>query len=84
MFLPINQPVLVDLSSKDVIHSFGIPAMRVKQDSTPGVRVPVWFTPTELGEFEIACSQLCGLGHYRMRGTIKVVSREDYETFLRR
>jgi cytochrome c oxidase subunit 2 len=84
MVLPVNQPVLVELSSKDVIHSFGIPAMRVKQDATPGIRVPVWFTPTEIGEFEIACSQLCGMAHYRMRGIVRVVAREEYEGFLRR
>lgn len=84
MVVPLNHPVLVELSSKDVIHSFGIPAMRVKQDANPGMRIPVWFTPTELGEFEIACSQLCGLGHHRMRATIKVVQRNEYDAFLRR
>jgi cytochrome c oxidase subunit 2 len=46
--------------------------------------VPVWFTPTEIGEFEIACSQLCGMAHYRMRGIVRVVAREEYEGFLRR
>jgi cytochrome c oxidase subunit 2 len=82
MHLPVNRPVIVQLSSKDVIHSFGVPAMRVKQDANPGVSTPVWFTPTMTGEFDIACSQLCGLGHYRMRGVITVESEEAFRKFL--
>ena len=78
----MNRPVVIQLSSKDVIHSFGVPAMRVKQDAIPGNTVPVWFTPNRIGTFEIACSQLCGLGHYKMRGVIKVESEEDYRKFL--
>ena len=62
LHLPVNRPVIIELSSLDVIHSFGIPAMRVKQDVTPGVGSSVWFTPTQTGEFEVACSQLCGAG----------------------
>ena len=80
--LPVNRPVVIQLTSKDVIHSFGVPAMRVKQDAVPGLRSPVWFTPTVAGEFEIACSQLCGLGHHRMRGVIKVESDDAYRKFL--
>jgi len=80
--LPVNRPVVIQLSSKDVIHSFGVPAMRVKQDAIPGLFSPVWFTPTMTGTFEIACSQLCGLGHYKMRGVIKVESEEAYKQFL--
>jgi cytochrome c oxidase subunit II len=82
MHLPINRPVIIQLSSKDVIHSFGVPAMRVKQDATPGLVTPVWFTPTMAGQFEIACSQLCGLGHYRMHGVITVESEEAFRRFL--
>lgn len=80
--LPVNRPVMIHLSSKDVIHSFGLPAMRVKQDATPGLRAPVWFTPTVVGDFEIVCSQVCGLGHHRMRGVIKVESEEAFRKFL--
>lgn len=80
--VPVNRPVLIQLSSKDVIHSFGVAAMRVKQDTIPGVRSMVWFTPTMTGEFDIACSQLCGLGHHRMRGVIKVESDEAFRKFL--
>jgi cytochrome c oxidase subunit 2 len=82
MHLPVNHQVIIQLSSKDVIHSFGVPAMRVKQDAIPGLVTPVWFTPTRIGQFEIACSQLCGLGHYKMRGVIKVESEDDYRKFL--
>ena len=77
--LPIDRPVLVHLSSKDVIHSFGLIEMRVKQDAIPGMTMPVWFIPNRLGEYEIACSQLCGLGHFRMRGFITVQSAADFQ-----
>ena len=77
--LPINRPVLVHLSSKDVIHSFGLYEMRVKQDAIPGMTIPVWFIPNRIGEYEIACSQLCGLGHFRMRGFITIQSAAAYQ-----
>ena len=82
--LPIGKPALIYLSTKDVIHSFGLPQMRVKQDATPGIVQPVWFTPTETGQWDIACSQLCGLGHYRMRGVYAIQSQADFEAFLAR
>jgi cytochrome c oxidase subunit 2 len=77
--LPTDRPVLVHLSSKDVIHSFGIYEMRVKQDAIPGMTIPVWFIPNRIGEYEIACSQLCGLGHFRMRGFVTIQSAADYK-----
>jgi len=77
--LPVDQPVLVHLSSKDVIHSFGLYEMRVKQDAIPGMTIPVWFIPNRIGEYEIACSQLCGLGHFRMRGFVTIQSAADYQ-----
>jgi cytochrome c oxidase subunit II len=77
--LPTDRPVLVHLSSKDVIHSFGIYEMRVKQDAIPGMSIPVWFIPNRIGEYEIACSQLCGLGHFRMRGFVTIQSAADYK-----
>jgi cytochrome c oxidase subunit 2 len=80
--LPVDKPVLVHLSSKDVIHSFGLYEMRVKQDAVPGLDMPVWFIPTRIGDYEIACSQLCGLGHYRMRGFVNIKSQADYDAFL--
>jgi cytochrome c oxidase subunit II len=80
--LPLGRPVIVHLSSKDVIHSFGLPQMRVKQDVIPGVEQRVWFSPTRTGEFEIACSQLCGLGHYRMRGFYTIQTQADFDAWL--
>ena len=76
--LPVDRPVLVHLSSKDVIHSFGLYEMRVKQDAIPGMTIPVWFIPNRIGQYEIACSQLCGLGHFRMRGFITIQTAADY------
>jgi cytochrome c oxidase subunit II len=80
--LPVNRPVLVRLSSKDAIHSFGLFEMRVKQDAVPGLDIPVWFIPSREGQYEIACSQLCGLGHFRMRGFMTIQSDADYRKFL--
>jgi cytochrome c oxidase subunit 2 len=80
--LPVNTPVIVHLSSKDMVHSFALPQMRVKQDAIPGIAQPVWFTPTQTGRWEIACSQLCGLGHYRMRGFYTVQTQAEYEAWL--
>jgi cytochrome c oxidase subunit II len=80
--LPVDKPVLVHLSSKDVIHSFGLYEMRVKQDAVPGLDIPVWFIPNRIGDYEITCSQLCGLGHYRMRGFVNIRSQADFDKFL--
>jgi cytochrome c oxidase subunit 2 len=82
MNLPIDKPVIVYLSSQDVIHSMGIAEMRVKQDAVPGIQIPVWWVPNELGQFEVNCSQLCGLGHYRMRGFVTVMEQADYDAWL--
>ena len=82
LHLPVGRPVVAELSSKDVIHSFGVPAMRVKQDVIPGLVSPVWFTPTATGRFDMVCSQLCGLGHYRMRGILVVESEQEFAAFL--
>jgi len=83
MHLPLDRPVVAQLTARDVIHSFGVPAMRVKQDAIPGLTIPVWFTPALPGSFDIACSQLCGLGHYRMRAVITVVSPAEFAAWLR-
>jgi cytochrome c oxidase subunit II len=82
MNLPENRPILVHLSSKDVIHSFGLIEMRVKQDAIPGMQIPVWFVPTRRGEYEISCSQLCGLGHFRMRGFVTVQTQAEFDKWL--
>lgn len=82
MHIPVNTPVTVELSSKDVIHSFGVPVMRVKQDIIPGQIIPIWFEAKKTGDFEIACAQLCGLGHYRMRGFFVVKTKEEFSKWL--
>jgi cytochrome c oxidase subunit II len=80
--VPLGRPVVVHLSAKDVIHSFGVPAMRIKQDANPGMMTAVWFTPTMTGDFDVACSQLCGFGHYRMKAILRVVSADDFTRWL--
>lgn len=82
MHIPVGRPVIVYLSTKDVIHSFGIPVMRVKQDVLPGMLIQTWFTPTKTGQWEIVCGQLCGIGHYRMKGFLTVHAEKDYEDWL--
>jgi cytochrome c oxidase subunit 2 len=75
--VPKGKPVLIKLSSKDVIHSLALPVMRVKQDAIPGMQIPVWFTPTETGVSQIQCAQLCGNNHSIMRGTLVVEENEE-------
>jgi cytochrome c oxidase subunit 2 len=83
LVLPVNKPVIVHLTSKDVIHSFSLIQMRVKQDAIPGQTIPVWFTPILTGDWEINCSQLCGLGHFRMRGAYSIKSQADFDTWMK-
>ena len=80
--LPVDKPVIVYLSTMDVIHSFGLASMRVKQDIIPGMEIPAWWVPTVTGEYEINCSQLCGLGHYRMRGFMTIMTATEFQSWL--
>src|SRR5439155_14085208 len=92
--LPVDRPILVRLSTKDVIHSFGLYEMRVKQDAIPGLDTPVWFIPSvttadmrqKTGkadfDYEITCSQLCGLGHFRMRGFVTIQTQDEFQKWL--
>lgn len=82
MVVPVNREVEVTLRAHDVIHSFGVPAMRFKQDAVPGLAIHMHFTPTREGNFDAVCSQLCGLGHYKMHGIVKVVSQEEFDKWL--
>ena len=82
MEVPVNREVEVILRAHDVIHSFFVPAMRFKQDAVPGLAIHMHFTPIQTGEFEIACAELCGLGHYKMHGIVKVVSEDEYNQWL--
>ena len=80
--LPVDKTVLVKLTSQDVIHSFFLPQMRVKQDAIPGMEFPVYFKPIKTGNWEMACAQLCGLGHYRMRGMLNIQTDAEYAQWL--
>jgi cytochrome c oxidase subunit II len=77
MHAPAGKPVRVRLRSKDVIHSFFLPNFRIKQDAVPGMGIEVWFTPNRPGQYEIACAELCGLGHYRMKGFLTIDESQD-------
>ncbi len=79
----VNKPVVIWISSRDVIHSFKIIAMRVTQDAIPGMRVPIHFTPTKEGRYQINCAQLCGNGHANMaRGMLIVESQAAFEKWV--
>jgi len=81
--VPVNKPVIIYLSSKDVIHSLKLIAMRVTQDAIPGLRIPMTFTPNKIGKYQIECAQLCGGGHASMSGGFVVVqSQADFEKWL--
>ena len=100
MHIPVNKDIMIYLSSKDVIHSFSLPEMRVKQDAIPGLTIPVFFKANltsndflkklvgtkrnELDQkgYEIACAQLCGNSHYRMKGYMTVETMDEYEAWL--
>ena len=80
----VNKPVLIYLSSKDVIHSLKLVAMRITQDAIPGMRIPLTFTPNKIGRYQIECAQLCGGSHAAMAGGFLVVqSQADYEAWLK-
>jgi len=80
---PVDRPIIIELSSKDVVHNFALPAMRMAQDAIPGSLIPLWFRPVKTGTYEIICGQLCGLGHYSMKGTLVVDSPADYQAWLK-
>jgi cytochrome c oxidase subunit 2 len=81
--VPVNKPVKIYLSSKDVIHSFKLVSMRVTQDAIPGLRIPFAFTPNKIGRYQIECAQLCGAGHAAMSGGFLVVeSPADFDKWL--
>lgn len=81
--VPVNKPVIAYISSKDVIHSFKVIAMRVTQDAIPGMRIPIWFKPTKEGRYQINCAQLCGNSHSSMSGgTLVVESQEAFDKWV--
>jgi cytochrome c oxidase subunit 2 len=72
LHIPANRPVIVQLSSKDVIHSFFLPNLRIKMDAVPGLVTSLYFQAVKAGTYDIACAEHCGFGHYRMRGFLVV------------
>src|SRR5436190_11382205 len=78
-----DRPVIIELSSKDVIHNFALPHMRIAQDAIPGQLIPMWFKPIKAGTYEVVCGQLCGLGHYSMKGTVVVDEPAAYQDWLK-
>ena len=77
--VPVDRPVTVHLRASDVLHSFFLPDLRVKQDAVPGMSIPVWFEATQTGQYTIGCAELCGLGHYTMEGILVVQSASEFQ-----
>jgi len=82
--VPVNKPVRVVLSSEDVIHSFFLPNVRLKQDAVPGREIEVWFQVTKTGDFEIPCAELCGFGHSQMLGKMRVHAQSEFDEWARK
>ena len=82
--VPVNRPIELLVRSQDVVHNFFVRELRLQQDAVPGMVIPVHFTADRIGTYEIVCTQLCGLGHYKMHGLLNVVSESDYDAFLKR
>ena len=83
LVLPVGREVDLRLRSLDVMYGFFVPEMRLKQNAVPGSTLHVHFTPERVGTYAILCSQLCGLGHYRMQATMRVVSQQDFDVWMR-
>ena len=82
LFLPVNEDVLLKITSADVLHSFFLPNLRIKQDVVPGMDQQMWFKSKKTGDFDIVCAELCGWGHYKMKGQVTFLPRPEYEAKL--
>jgi cytochrome c oxidase subunit II len=83
LHLPVSEEIVLSIKSQDVLHSFFLPNLRVKQDVVPGMKQFVWFRPNKTGAYDIVCAELCGWGHYKMRGRVTFVGREEFDLWLR-
>jgi cytochrome c oxidase subunit 2 len=83
LHVPKDRPVIIELSSKDVIHNFALPHMRSAQDAIPGQIIPMWFKPVKTGTYEVVCGQLCGYGHFSMKGSLVVDEPAEYQAWLK-
>jgi cytochrome c oxidase subunit 2 len=82
LHVPVNEEILLVIKSQDVLHSFFLPNLRIKQDLVPGMKQYLWFKPIETGKFDLVCAELCGWGHYKMKGRLTVEPRGEYEAWL--
>lgn len=80
--VPVGKKVVFNLKSRDVLHSFFVPSFRIKQDAVPGITIPMWFEAMKEGRFELVCAELCGWGHYKMRGMVTVESEAAFQEWL--
>ncbi|MCB1230416.1 MAG: cytochrome c oxidase subunit II [Verrucomicrobiae bacterium] len=82
LVLPKGRPVIIQVTSKDVIHGLALVPMFIQQDAIPGREIPMWFVPNKVGEWDIVCAQLCGAGHAKMKATIRVVEPEEFDQWF--
>ena len=82
LVVPVGEPVVLGLHSRDVIHSFFVPSFRLKQDILPGRETLIWFECTKAGEYDLLCAELCGWGHYKMAGKVRALPRAEFERYL--
>jgi cytochrome c oxidase subunit II len=83
LHLPVNEDVVIAIKTEDVLHSFFLPNLRIKQDVVPGMKQFVWFRPNRAGRYDIVCAELCGWGHYKMRGELVLESRASFDAWLK-
>jgi cytochrome c oxidase subunit 2 len=83
LHIPVDEEVVIQLKSMDVLHSFFLPHMRVKQDAVPGMKQFLWFRANRTGKYDLVCAELCGWGHYKMRGRLYVESRQQFDKWLK-
>jgi cytochrome c oxidase subunit 2 len=82
LHVPLGRAVKLTMTSEDVIHSFYVPQLRLRQDIIPGREIPAWFEATRPGKYEIGCSQLCGISHFAMKGILRVLTPEEYQQWV--
>jgi len=82
LHIPVNEQILVQLKTMDVLHDFFLPNLRIKQDAVPGMNIPVWFQATDVGTYDLVCAELCGWGHYKMKGRLTIQSRQEFDKWL--
>ena len=80
--IPVNEEIVMQIQTQDVLHSFFLPNMRIKQDVVPGMKQHIWFEAKRIGTYDIVCAELCGWGHYKMRGRLIVQSEDDFKEWM--